>query len=876
MKKTITFLFLTFSVVAYSQSIDYKNASTTPGSNYYDIVNQVKQKTSLNKNVSEKPSLSEVKAKKHFERWAYFWRNRVNSDGSFPSALQGWENAGLLDNNVTTTKSKNALSKGNDALSWTNIGPQTNPLENGYIGQPQLGRINTFWRYTSNPATGTANDILIVGTPTGGIWKSTDNGATWSPKFDDFAGIGITDIKGSSSDPAIPGVLYATTGDWDSPGTLNGIGVYKSTDYGDTWIATSLSGDLSDTSANSSKLGHLVVYDNLTAVVAAKNDILKTTDGGTTWVSKFYIYDGRFGRMASFGNTIVCTDTWGGVYFSLNNGDTWETLTPLSGFNKKAVAVDKEGANAGTFYTQPSDGQLYILDLAAKTETAIGTVRTAGAYDSQYGYNQTLTIRGGMFLEGSVNGQTSLDNGNTWYKALNGYWNSASDPGVYVHSDHHQMGYLNSGLSFWDAHDGGLSFIEFSSIAQQIPTVTYKSEGVINTQVYTISINPTVATSDDFIMANQDNDAFSKEGGQWVSVSAGDGVCSAIDYNNPAIRYVGGTEGSLTRSYETLGYTGGYGGDEVPKPATAEFVWPFSLDTANPTIAFGGFDDMYKSTNISTISLYPTTPEASAIWTDLNAGVGNPISFDNQGNNIAVVGKTGLSKSADGGSTWSTINQPSGAEINSFSIDGTSTNGNTLYATAKSYVAGKKVFKSVDGGLNWTNISGNMPNIIMNKILLKQNQSPEHLFVGTELGVYFSTDGGTTWDKLGANLPNVIVNDLKINYLANKLFVGTYGRGMWSIDISNLTLKLEKLEANDALTPKLYPNPVSNGNLNIQLPNSSELFDYVIYNVVGGLIKKGKLDFGNNSINVVNATPGIYIVRMTSNNYVFSQKIIIK
>ncbi|WP_147676431.1 T9SS type A sorting domain-containing protein [Algibacter pacificus] len=891
MKKTITFLMLIFSLFGFSQSVDYRSASTTSGSNYYDIVNSTRQKTTAKKGVSSKLSRADIKAEKQFERWAYFWKDRVNADGSFPDALQGWENVGLLDAKSLAKSKKESVQSKTNALSWSNIGPQSNPDPNGYAAPPQLGRVNTFWRFAANPGSSSASDILIVGTPTGGIWKSNDNGATWSPKFDDFAGIGITNIKGSSDVIGTPGALYATTGDYDSAGTLNGIGVYKSTDYGDTWVATGLNGSLADgsTDNNAGLLGHLVVIDANTAVVAARNDILKTTDGGATWVSKLNEYDGRYGRMASFGNAMVCTNYWGGIFYSTDKGDTWQTLLASgSSKNLKVVAVDKEGAKAGTFYVQGSDGRLNELDLVNGTITAIGTVRPttasetdpAGTYDSQDGYNQALTVRDGFIMEGAVAGQTSIDNGNTWYMSLNGYWSNNTNPGVYVHSDHHQMGYLNNGNSFWDAHDGGLDFVEFDNTPDLTsPTTTYKTNGVVATQIYTISINPTVANSDDFLMANQDNDGFTKEDGVWYGVGAGDGVCSAIDYSNPTIRYMGGTNGSLYRSYGATGFKGEFNGDEVPKPANGQFVWPFSLDTNVSTIAYGGFDDMYKSTNISTISLYPTAPAASAVWTDLNAGVGSPTQFDNQGNYIAVVGETGLSRSADGGSSWSTITQVSGAEINSFSIDGASTNGETLYATAKSYVDGKKVFKSTDGGATWVNISGNLPNVIMKKILFRQGYTSEQLFVGTELGVYYTSyvnGASTVWEKLGDNLPNVIVNDLKISYVDNKLFIGTYGRGMWSIDISNVTLGIENIKANDVLAPKLYPNPVSNGTLHIKLPNDSDLSDYVIYNVVGGFIQKGNLNLGENAINVNHVSPGIYIVRMSSQDKTYTQKIILK
>lgn len=852
MKKTITFLILIFSVLAYSQSVDYKIAPNTLGSNYYDIVNKMRLNLA-SKKASRKLTRSDIKEEKHFERWAYFWRDRVNADGTFPSSLIGWKNAGLLntgDKSISNHSKFNQSSAKISAELWTNIGPQSNPAPNGYPNPPQMGRLNAFWRFE---AAIESNNILIVGAPTGGIWKSVDNGSTWFPKFDAFAGIGITDIKGSSSDANTPGVLYASTGDYDSPDTLNSIGVYKSTDFGETWVATALSSDLGD----ASQLGHLVVFNDNTVVVATKNAIKKSTDGGINWIDRYSEFDARYGRMASFGTNIVCTDNWGGIYRSLDSGDSWETIVASGpSANKKSVAVNE----SGTFYIQKSDGQIQVLDLIALSANDVGT--PSSGYDSQGGYNQTLTVRGGLILDGAVNGNVSNDNGTTWYTSLNGYKSAPTDPGVYVHSDHHQMGYLNSGLSFWSVNDGGLNFIEFSSASNLDPVVEYKSQGVVTTQVYTISIDPTSAASDDFIMANQDNDGFSKESGSWVSVSAGDGVCSAIDYNNPEIRYVGGTTGALTRSTESIGYTGNYGGIALNTPGNAEFVWPLSLDTSVSTTLYGGFDEFYMSTN------------QGDDWTNLNAGAGKPITFDNQGQFIAIVGTSGLRRSVDGGSNWSTINQPAGNLVNSFSIDANSVNGNTIYATVKSYNYGNKVYKSIDGGGTWMNISGNLPNILMKKIVLKQNQGQEYLFVGTELGVYVTTDGGANWDKLGANLPNVIVNDLKINYLADKLFIGTYGRGMWSININNLTLSEDEIEISNTEAPIIYPNPAEGSLLNIK---TSDDFNYVIYNVVGGIVAKGTLLNGQNSIDISSITSGIYIVRMTNGSkYTYSQKIIIK
>ncbi|MEE9437892.1 MAG: T9SS type A sorting domain-containing protein [Saprospiraceae bacterium] len=793
----ILILFLGFSSIAQN-TLSYKNASNIKGSNYYDIVkekrneiNTLRKTKSLNR--------SDIKSIKHFERWAWFWKDRVGEDGSFPSGLEGWNNAGLLGRNSHSPKSDSKLRSGE---TWTNIGPTTTPNPNEMPAYPGLGRINAFWRYVDSGNS--ANNILIVGAPTGGIWKSTDNGATWSPKFDEFSGIGITDIKGSSSDINTAGVLYATTGDYDAGTVLNSIGVYKSTDKGDTWVATGLTYSLS----NAKLLGDLVVFDAMTVVVGTKNSIKKTTDGGATWVDKYTNTNSEnFGRMASSGTNIVCTDALAGVYASTDSGDTWTIITAPTPSDPGRSAVAADDQVPVTFYLQKEDGQTQTIDIVAGTATNVGIIPTSGgeSHDAQGGYNQILLKRGGLLLSGSVSGFTSDDEGATWAVSLAGSY-LPGDNGVFVHADHHKIGYLDAGLSFWNANDGGLNFINYADASDANPTTTYKSNGVQVTQSFAISIDPTVANSDNYLMANQDNHGYTKVDGSWYAVTAGDGVCSAIDHTTPGQRYMGGTSGQLTRSkVGNNGYKEDNYGEDCASVVGAAFSWPLRLSTATgmtPTPIYAGGDDLYKSTDKATT------------WVGLNAGVGQILSFDLQGNYIAVVGVDDTKKSSNDGSSWTFMTAPSGTTFNSFSIDAASTDGNTIYATVKGYNSTNKVFKTVDGGGTWANISGNLPNIVMKTILFQQNQpsSSETIFVGTELGVYYTTNGGTNWDKYGMNFPNVIVTDLKINYLTGssvggghhtsgtrsgmaKLFAGTWGRGMWSvdIDINNTVLPIELL-----------------------------------------------------------------------------------
>ncbi|WP_299247087.1 T9SS type A sorting domain-containing protein [uncultured Lacinutrix sp.] len=860
MKKTITFLLLVFTIVSHSQSIDYKSATTLKGSNYYEIVNQVREELgAYNKNASK----TEIKKHKQFERWAYFWKDRVDVDGNFPNAFTGWYNSGIIDakgrvnQNLNASKLNNTNSKtSNSGQSWSNIGPQEVPDANGYPNNPQLGRLTNFLRYEH--ATDANQNVLFVSAPVGGVWKSTNNGTTWTPKLDFLAGIGVTDIKSSSTDINNPGTIYISTGDYDAK-HINSIGVYKSTDFGETYQPTGLTFSLEDKEITS----NLIVIDANTVIVGTNKYIKKTTNGGTTWTNVFaHNYDDAvLGKFHRNGNNIMCSDSWGGLFFSSNNGTTWSTLISEGNDTARhAITTDE----TGVFYVQNDNGQVSTYNPAAAIPALANLGVPATGYSTQGSYNQCLAVKNGLIVSGVVDGINSDDSGNTWYVTLNNSWSDNTSEGSYGHADIHEIGTLDSGYSFWNVNDGGLNFVTYSNIADEKPVVEYKSNGVIVTQLYSVAITPETST-DNIIMGNQDNDGYSLEmvGGTptWVTAGAGDGTCTAIDYSNPQIRYLGAQNGALTRADN--GFLGDVWGTSLTTPtAGAPFVWTLKMHSTIPTTLYGGFADVYKSTN------------KGDTWSNLNSGAGKIEYIETFGDNLFVIGETAVKKSSNDGASWSSVNQPeASAKMNSISLD--QNNTNTLYATVNGYIDGSKVFKSIDGGSNWTNISDGLPNIITKQVVLKQNQGQEILFLGTELGVYFKT-GTDNWAKLGEGLPNVVVNDIEINYTQDKLVVGTYGRGLWEISVSNNTLGVDEVQVSTVDAPSVYPNPVNEGVLNIKINNSSNHFNYKMYNVIGGLVKNGKLNSGVNTLDVSNVATGIYVVRMTDGNTVSTQKIIIK
>ncbi len=840
------------SLTVFSQQLTYKQKAAKPEANYFNIV--AKTRTELSK--LDMNVLSNKKAQKQFERWAYYWKDRVYADGSFPNENLGYFNAGILnkDGKIETNNTSKIIPP---PMTWINIGAQTLPDPNGYPNYPQMGRLNCLLRFPH--PTNMNQDVLFVGAPAGGIWKSTNGGTSWTPILDNVSGIGVTDIASASSTYSNNTVIYVSTGDYDGE-HIKSIGVLKSTNGGATFQSTGLSFALSDQEVTS----NLIVLSDDTVIIGTTHNIYKTTDGGVTWQSKFYTqYNEKLGRFIYQGGDMVCMSNYGDVYYSADRGENWISLkTGTYPGNKLALYLE--------------DGNLLTIDMTGQLSYFgqngwVNLGNPVPQYDAQGGYNQTLLFENNMILEGDMNGYHSTDNGSTWYRSLNGYWQSSADSGSYIHSDFHRMGKLDNDTNtykYWACNDGGLSYIEYSSAGAFKPTITYKSEKCIVTQLYSVAITPN-SNSGNILQGNQDNDGFSREmhngSMQWIAAIAGDGTATAIDYTNPKIRYLGGTNGSLIVA--TNGFSGNYTGDGSISIPGASFVWPLEMSTINHNILFAGGDDVYL-----------LDASGSGSLNALSAGTGTVSFISTHNNAVFAIGDNAVKRSLNGGQTWSAINQASAnpsAKINS--IDFFGTNPNYVYATVSSYIAGQKVFKSTDGGQTWSNISAGLPNIMMKEVLIAQNENQEVLYLATELGVYYKIGNGA-WTKLGGNtLPNVIVNDIDINYAENALVAATFGRGLWQIDISS-QVGINENPFSKSITPKVYPIPSTDRIIHVDFPQNIKKneFSYIIYNVVGGVVNEGYLKNASNTIDVSSLSKGIYMLKVfNQSEQSFTQKIIL-
>ena len=821
-----------FGFSAETQAQNYRSAILDDNSNYFEIVEQENQVLAPMRGNQDRRSKKQIK---QFERWKAFWKDRVLPNGRFMSAAH---TANLWTSEQARHQEAISYGRSVASVNWTLLGPVTFPVSN--IGfYPGMGRLNAV------AFVGNDTNTMYVGAPGGGVWKTTDAGVNWTAQGDAFPNMGISDIV---INPTNTNIVYAATGDAD--GVQNrSIGVLKTTDGGANWNITGLAFTLGENDI----ISKLLIDPNNpdTVFATTRNNIKRTTDGGVTWVDAFTQNGARFNDIEykSGSNTILfATSRTGRFYRSNDNGVNWAQVSSPT-FNRLDMAVTD--ANANLILSLDSNGRLRRSTDDGATWTQISIIP---GFSSQGGYNITLAVSPldeNLIIAGGVDGWRSSDGGQNWEKYLDGYW-TAGNAYFYVHSDHHDMKFVPGTNTAISVNDGGI----FMGNAQLDNAWADLSSGIAITQYYNVSGTPQNANL--LIAGAQDNDIGQFDGNDWIGRNPGsDGVEGLWDYTNSDIAWTCSQAGAMFRT------TNGFASSQfVNTPGGAPFVWELEIHPTVPTTIYGGFNDIYRSTNRGTT------------WTNLNSNVGTiefiSISPSNP-NVIYVSGGNSIKRTDDGGALWSSINLPQAGNVKSIEVN--ATNPAEVYIAYSGYQAGK-VYKSTDSGFSWTNITGTLPNIPTHKILYRTGTTDGELFLATDLGVYYRTDTVGDWVRLGQGLPNVIVNDIEIHYATEKLRAATYGRGVWEVPIDQAALSVADNQlASNAVV--VYPNPTVNKNFTIKLNNLSGDTNILVYNLIGSVVKQIKTNSAEQKVDLTGYAGGLYFVKITNDGKSLTKKIVV-
>lgn len=698
-----------------------------------------------------------------FKRWEHYWKFRINPDGSFPNPMVGYDDFRNYMNN--RQQQRNAQIGAN----WVHMNPATIPASGG------AGRINAVRVDPTNTSK------LYVGSPSGGVWKTTNRGASWSTSTDALSTIGFTDMV---IDYTNTNIIYAAGGDFDGRNTITGpdtysAGVWKSIDGGLTWNITGLDWPVTF----SRTISRLLMHPNNPAILFASstNGLYKTTDAGVTWirVSTAAFQDIEF---KPSNPNIMYGSTGTDIRRSVNGGTTWSMLPASSGLSYAGVngitltvtpadtnivyALMANSSNYGfnSIWQSTNGGVNWTKKTTTSTPNLLGWSVTGNDASSGGQAYYTLSLEASpinknTLFVGGVNIWKSSDAGATWTCAA--HWTGSSGR-PYVHADIHSFTTFATGPSSYDLYassDGGIFYSSNNGT-----NWTDLSNGLHIQQFYRLSCSQT--QNNLVTQGAQDNGSTKYSNGTWTKIYGGDGMETLIDYSNANYIYISLYEGDINRSSN-----GGSTFSGISPPDTGAWVTPYVIDPIMPTTIYAALTSVWKSTNRGTN------------WTK----IGNKIFSGNTIDALAVAPSNPnvmyasagaiLKKTTNGGTTWSTVTLSiSGNPISYIAVD--NNDPNKVWVSVGGFSIGKKVYKTTDAGITWTNISGTLPNLPANCIIQDKNGN-ESLYLATDVGVYYRDATMSDWIPFFDNLPNVRVDEIEIQYASQKIRAATYGRGLW-------------------------------------------------------------------------------------------------
>jgi hypothetical protein len=683
---------------------------------------------------------------KPFMRWQYHWQNKVNDNGMLITPQQMWDAF-----NQKKTKASNKVNQSFTVGNWSPLGPFTH-LNTGSWSSGQ-GRVNIVHVDPSNSSN------VYIGTPAGGIWKSTDSGNTWSAMSDNLPQIGVSGI---AIDYTNSNVIYIATGDKDAADSYS-VGVIKSTDGGLTWNTTGLT-----FTNTSSRAGDILIHptNNQMLWCATSNGLYRTINAGVSWT---LITTGDFAqgsiRLKPNDPSTVYAVSNNRFFRSTNSGENFTQITTGLPNASGRLILDITPANPNYIYILSANTDYSFQGLFKSSNGGTNWTNVSGTgtnifESSQAWFDLALAVSNTNAEEvytGCLNVWKSTNGGANFTKI-----NSWSQPfqASYTHADIHYLGF--HGNKLYCGSDGGIYVSNNGGIL-----FTDKTAGAQIGQFYKVSVSK--QSTSNMMGGLQDNGGYAFSGGLWKNYYGADGMDTGISPVNQNLYYGFIQNGSglyiSTNAGNTLS-----GSVNIPNGETGNWVTPLVINSIGEVYA--GFTNLYK--------LVGSSWQLQNTAGSLGSGNLELVTIDPSNDNIMyVTNGSSLYKSTDKGINFTLVYVAS-STIRTIEVHSSNSDIVYLVTSGSSGLA----LKSLDGGSTFTNFSSGLPFIGKNTIVHQGRHSNNPLYIGTSLGVYYIDDTLTSWIPFDTNLPNVTVTDLEINLEDAKLIAATFGRGIWQTDIA--------------------------------------------------------------------------------------------
>jgi photosystem II stability/assembly factor-like uncharacterized protein len=844
--------------------------------------------------------LKKEKYWKYFKRWETDMQFHTNARG------EAVDPAPYINEVLMAASEKSGSSSRTFSPSWYPVGPSAVPAnQTGYM-ENGIGRINCIAFHPNNPST------YFVGVAQGGVWKTTNNGSSWTPLTDNLP---ITRISDICIDPNNPDIMYISVCDFAYVGvglkldgrkrnTHYGLGVYKTTDGGLSWQPSGLSFQLTNGDASLIKEIAVSKSNSNRLVACGASGMYTSSDAGATWTKKL---DSLFWDMVQDPvnpNILYAASGWvknsgegyAGIYKSTDFGNTWTMLStgiPGTGAVQRiklaiapsdnnyiyAIAVDSQRGLHGLYKSTNAGSSWQFIDPGVNilgwddglTPGGQGTYDLALLVDAQ---NKQRIYAGGINLWGSDDGGQTFGPVSHWTLFY----------GPTVHGDIHFLEQQPLTGNYFVCNDGGIYRTANMMIGNWTdayngvpwPTLwTNISSGMGVTSFYRISSSRN--SRGRLLGGAQDNASFYYDGFSWSTILGGDGMDNYLDPADDNLLIGSSQFGNFMLS--TDGGASSFGITPNINSEPAEWTTPFVADYNQPGTFYAGFSNVYKS------------DDGGFLWSQISSFPSSGI-YNNEISALAVAPANSnviyackrvryeysipgsVYRTSDGGSTWTNVTAGLPDSLYYTSADVSPGSSNTAYITMAGFSAGNKVFRTSDGGGTWQNISYNLPNIPVNCV--KTLPGTGDILIGTDIGVYVLQSGSSVWTLKSQGLPNVIISDIEVNPALNKIYVSTFGRGIWGMDLDQF-VSAKQLAALP-LQIELFPT-VSDGSFSIRISGeqpSRQAFDLEIIDITGKLAFTAKLQGANLYDQHLSLPPGAYFAKLRGGDFYGVRRFIIQ
>ncbi|MEO1015761.1 MAG: glycosyl hydrolase [Pseudomonadota bacterium] len=683
------------------------------------------------------------------------------------------------------------------------------------------GRISDFAVYPGGAAR------YLVATASAGLWRTDDNGTSWTPLFDGEASYAIGVVELAPSDPK---TIWVGTGENNAQRSVAfGDGVYKSTDGGKTWTNMGLE--------DSGHISQIWIHpeDANVVLVAAQGPLwsdggdrglYKTVDGGATWrrillvdeytgVNEFVVHADNPDHIVASSYqrrrhvwTLINGGPGSGVHRSTDGGETWEEVSaglPSDHMGRIGLAAAPSAPSTVYAIIEANDeekGVYRSTDFGQNWEKRSGHMTTSPQY-----YNEIVVDPHDADRLYSLDtfSKVSEDGGKT-FTNLSAEHRHVDDHALWIDPSnvkHLLMGGDGGVYESWDGgerwrHMDNLPIVQFYRIQPDNDAPFYNVCGGTQDNNSLCGPSRTAVTHG---IVNSD----------WKIILGGDGYKPQIDPTDPNIIYTQYQYGGLARydrrTQERLYIT--------PQPPGGEndYKWnwntPLLISPHDPHTIYYAAEKVFRSKDRGD-SWEVISPDLTRkldrnalevmgrVWSvdsvaknDSTSFYGSIIAFSEspvrKGLLYAGSDDGVISVSEDDGATWRSQSLFPGVPEMSLVEDiiASVNDENVAYAIFDNHKRGDHkpyVYMTTDKGETWAPITGDLPERGSAHTIAEDHVDPDLLFVGTEFGLFTSQDRGSTWTQMKSGFPTIAVRDLEIQRREHDLVVGTFGRGAYVID----------------------------------------------------------------------------------------------